>query len=252
MISYFEFNGKKSSDFGIRLYNNLEFISPQKSVEIIDIQGRDGSLYIDNNKREDIKKEIYFDLDVESSPENGSDGQPLFKRVLAINKWLNVKGFKDFKYSMYKGFTFKAMVIDPYNISDTLRTKGRGVIRLIIKPVMYYDDPSISKANPANGGVIDNIGSFNAKPIVTVTTTKADEIIYNNGKKWIVLKNLVVGKPIVIDSESGIVSGGSVHNNSNLAPLTPPYPLLYKGKNKITFSDGTKISMVTRIGEEAI
>ena len=249
MTSYIEFNGIKSSDLGLKIYNEMKFVSPKKRYESIEIQGRDGDLYIDKESLSDIEKEVFFELNVKGNPNNGGDGSLIHKQALAISKWLNVKGFKDLKFSMYPDFTYKAMVVDPYNIEDTLRKRGKGVIKLIIKPIMYYNN--YPKQSLSSGQNLINIGSIIAKPILYITPSQATLEIKKNGVVWLRLQNLEIGKEIIIDSEVGRAYTSTGNANSKMLINKPLFPLLNVGNNKITFT-GATISILPRFGEVAI
>lgn len=249
MISYFEFNGKKSTDFGIKIFNELEFTPPTKRYERVEVQGRDGDLFIDLESRANIEKTIKFQVEVDGKPKDGSDGSLMFKRALDISKWLGVKGFYDFKYSMYPGFTYKAMIQDPYNLADTVRKKGIGIIKVIFEPVMYYDGYDEKKA--ISGASIDNIGSIVSKPKIRLIPSSSEFTITNNGVNWLRLTKLNLGEEIIIDSELGKAYTRTSNANNNMLVNDPLFPLLYVGKNQLSFT-GAQVYITPRFGEEAI
>lgn len=249
MTSYIEFNGIKSSDLGLRLYNKFEFVTPKKQIEAIEVEGRNGKIYIDKKSYDDIEKTILFEVSTKDNPKNGSDGSLIFDKALEISKWINTKGFKDFKYSMYPKFIYKAMVIDPYNMADTIRKKGRGALKFIFKPIMYYANQPTKTIS--TGQNLNNIGSIEAYPRLYITPKQTDLEIRNNGKLWVRLQKLDIGTEIIIDSEMGKVFTNTGNANDKMLRNTPQFPILNVGKNVITFT-GATIKIETRYCEVAI
>ena len=251
MISYFEYKGKKSSDFGIRIYNDLEFITPTKDIEEVKVLGRDGVLLYDNERLEVVEKTINFDVrDIEKA-DNGSDGSKIFNRVLEISKWLSSKAFINFKYSMYPGFTFKAAIHDTYNIKDTLRNLGRGSVRVKFQPYMYYND-GLKEIEVPNQTNLNNLG-ITSYPRIRVVPIKAGETmeIYNNGKLWLKLQDLEF--EITLDSELMQAYDVSGNASGKIMINRPLYPELYTGENWISY-DSTlcKVYVMPRYREAII
>ncbi|MFL8888698.1 hypothetical protein [Helcococcus kunzii] len=251
MISYFEYNGQKSSDFGIKIYNDLEFSTARRDIEEIKVLGRDGVLLYDNERLDIVEKTINFDITNITGVKNGSDGSQLFNRVLEISKWLNVKGFHDFKYSMYPNFTFKATIIDTYNIRDTIRTFGRGSIKIKFQPYMYYNsglDERIitTKTTLKNKGII-------SMPRLRITPLKTgqDIEIKNNGKLWLKLKGLE--HEIIIDSELMQAYDKLGNANEKMYINRPLFPQLEIGNNLIEYnSELCTVNIIPRFREEII
>lgn len=233
MISYFEYKGKKSSDFGIRIYNDLEFTTPTKDIEEIVVLGRDGVLLYDNERLEVVEKTINFDVRNIEKANDGGDGSKIFNRVLAISKWMSSKEFIDFKYSMYPGFTFKAAIHDTYNIKDTLRSLGRGSVRVKFQPYMYYDN-GLTEIEVTNSMNLSNLG-IQSYPVVRIVPLQVGKpiTISNNGKPWIKLQGLEF--EITLDSELMQAYDKLGNASGKILVNRPLYPELQAGANKITF-----------------
>ena len=241
MTSYFEYNGQRSSDFGIRIYNKLEFVSPANDIEFVRVQGRDGDYAIDNHRLESINKFLYFDLIIDDSVKNGGDGSLIFSKSLEIMEWLNTKKYMPLKFSMYPDYEYMAMFYEPNSIADTMRTLGKGVLRYRIKPIMYLSDRETVVVT--SGSTAVNEGSIASMPRIEIVTNTSysdtDVTINKNGQPWIILRNVMNGR-IVIDSEASQVTFNNVLNNSKMLRTGETFPTLDVGDNVITF-DTTQI-----------
>lgn len=248
-MSYFEYNGKKSSDFGIRIYNTLKFQGQSRNIENIEILGKDGGLLVEKGNLSIFKKTIAFDVNIDGEF-NADDGSGQFDRALEITKWLGVKGWHTFKYSMYPDYEFKATIIDEYNLEDTIRNLGKGVIEVTFYPIMYKAGQSIKTIT--SGQNLINTGSINSKPLIKITSSATSVIVQNNGKDWIRLQNLEGA--ITIDSESLEVYDQFGSATDKMILLRPLFPELSVGDNVITFDDSkiSKFEINERIGEIAI
>ena len=241
MTSYFEYNGKRSSDFGIRIYNKMEFVSPANDIEFVKVQGKDGDYAIDNHRLESINKFLYFDLIIDDSVKSGGDGSLIFSKSLEIMEWLNTKKYMPLKFSMYPSYEYMAMFYEPNTIADTMRTLGNGVLRYRIKPIMYLSDRETAVVN--NGSTVVNEGSIPSMPRIEIVTntsySNTDVTISKNGQSWIRLRNVMNGR-LVIDSEAGQVTFNNVLNNGKMLRTGETFPALDVGENVITF-DTTQI-----------
>lgn len=238
MTSYFEYNGKRSTDFGIRIYNKMEFVSPANDIEFVKVQGKDGDYAIDNHRLESINKFLYFDLIINDSVKNGGDGSLIFSKSLEIMEWLNTKKYMPLKFSMYTGYEYMAMFYEPNTIVDTMRTLGKGVLRYRVKPIMYLSDRETVVVT--NGSTVVNEGSLASMPRIEIVTNKSyintDVNINKNGQTWIKLRNVMNGR-LVIDSEAGQVTFNSVLSNSKMLRTGETFPTLDVGENVITFDE---------------
>lgn len=237
--AYFEFKGRNSKEFGIRIANELQFAVPAKDMEEVEVMGRDGVLYIDNNRRKPFTKNIRITVDVNDPRAKGSEGSVLHERVREISDWLTGTG--EWRWGMYSGYVWTATIKDTFNIDDTLRRMGRGVIQVTFHPTMMLDNQAESELE--NNDVLVNTTNELAKPLITVEGT-GDMDFYNNDEPWFSLEN-ITGK-IVLDSELMEVSDEDdkpAYDNiySNIRPL---FPELVSGENKISW-EGSGIEKVT-------
>ena len=90
MSTFIKFDGKKSSDFGLKIINDIEFSSTSYDVETIEVPGRDGVLLKDNQRLKPVKREF---------PMKINTVERLSTSEIAISDWLNVKGWKELELS---------------------------------------------------------------------------------------------------------------------------------------------------------
>lgn len=251
MSSYIEFNGVKSNELGLKLLNDFEFISPRRDVQEVKVIGRHGTIEIDNGSYNEIIKTFKFVININGNPKNSSDGTLLFNKALEISKWLNVKGYKIFRYSMYPGYYFRAKVIDEYNIRDTVRKLGKGILKFKFYPIMYKENQS--EMTIVSGNRMNNECSLEAYPLITITVSRPTQVvIYNNGKKWIGLNN--VSNNAIIDSREMQVIVDNNIGYDKMEVNNPLFPRLEVGNNTITFSNPaiSSVKIFPRYGEVAI
>lgn len=254
MSSYFEYNGQKSSDFGIKIHNTLAFSPAEHDLSEIRVLGRHGHLTVDNQRLEVVEKTIKFDVLVdEDLIQNGSDGSVLMSRAIEIDDWLGVKGWHNWRWSMYPGYLYKATISDPYSIEDTIRRKGKGIIKVKFFPVMYLES-ELTERQIQNNQTINHTGNVDALPLIRLvpngTQTRID--VSNNGEVWFSLQN--INKTIWIDSETMQVYTADGSANDKLLIRKPLFPILQTGNNVITFNAAqiTGLYMTTRLGRKAI
>ena len=241
MTAYFEYLGKKSSDFNMRLYNNFEFISAEDDIEFVEIMGLNGDLAIDNERLEPIEKSIYFDVMVdESNPVvDGGDGSKIHKKAIDIINWLQGKGYNKLRFSMYPGYYYLAMFYKTNRVADTTRAFGRGVLNVKIKPIMYFDN-QLTKAVTSKTVLVNN-GTIISKPKITLQVATDTATIQKNGADWIRLKDLGSGGTFIIDSEFQQATHNGERATQKMIKTDELYPKLDIGSNQITF-DSTQIT----------
>lgn len=236
--SYFEYNGRKSTDFGLRILNELEFTAPARDIELVKVVGLDGDLAIDNGRYRGFDKRIPVKLKV-------PDDKTISQVVDEITEWLlDDVGWYPLKLSMYPGYDYMAMHYERLSITDSLRHFGRAVIVFRMKPNKYVQNQTTSPVN--SGQNLENPTYRIAKPLIHITGNGNIDV-KNNGVNWIHLIGL--DNEIFIDSQimSAYSSDGRLQNNKMLSNLRPLFPVLNPGDNIITWTgDVTSIEILPR------
>lgn len=236
--SYFEYNGRKSTDFGLRILNELEFTAPARDVEFIEVAGVDGDIAIDKGRYKSFDKRIPVTLYIPK-------GKTLSDTVDEIVAWLlGTSGWHSFKLSMYPGHDYVAMFHEKLPIEDALRHFGRAVLYFRMKPNKYITGQSSEVIN--NGQNIENKTYRIAKPLIVVRGN-GDIDFQNNGTNWMHLRG--VDQELIIDSKTmtAYSSDDRLQNNRILSNLRPLFPVLTPGDNIITWSgEVTSVEILPR------
>lgn len=230
--AYFEYNGKKSSDFGIRIQTGIKYPSPEADVERVEAVGRDGDLIVDNERMKSMSFPIPIRIDAEK-------GGALIDLASEINGWLKSDlGFHPLILSTQPDFYYNAIIIDGFEIEETLKEFGRTVVKFELDPYKRAVDPE--KITVENGDVISNPENRIAKPIVHVTGT-GDIDIKNNGEDWLSLRS--VDTEITVDSELKSVYREERPQYNKMVDLNEgSFPLLEPGDNKLTWTGAAGIT----------
>ena len=82
MSTFIKFDGKKSSDFGLKIINDIEFSSTSYDVETIEVPGRDGVLLKDNQRLKPVKREFPMKITMSRDGKNWSSHGILIISIL--------------------------------------------------------------------------------------------------------------------------------------------------------------------------
>lgn len=239
---WFEYNGKRSDEFGIRIANELEFVSPQKDIEEVTVLGRDGVVLIDNERLNPIRKNIRLEIPVFDEMAKNDNGQLLHQLIMEIRDWLGVKGWHEWRFGMYPDYVWRATIKDTFNIADSMRSRGRGTIQVLFHPYMYLDYQAVIQLT--QGYNLNNRTNEVAKPLIKVEGT-GDISFKNNGEDWLLLR--AVDQEIVVDSELMSVYRDNRPQYDKMIDIEPMFPLLYEGNNQITWTgNATKVTVEPR------
>jgi len=236
--AYFEYNGKKSIDFGLRIQNALSIVIPEQDIELMEVPGKDGDLAFDKKRLKGVIKSFPCTLDVPT-------GMTVDLVAKQISEWLRTDvGWNKLVFSGYEGYEYEALCYETFDIEETLRTRGRTVINFRLKPYKF----KIGSNNLivlTNGQILTNPEKRNAKPLIKVTGT-GNITLKNNGTDWLILTS--VDGYITIDSAQMSIHKDGLQQfqkmNANLKPL---FPVLTPGNNIITWTGTvTKVEITPR------
>ena len=135
-------NEPYSTDFGIQIKKELILPAPERDIEALEVQGRDGSLLLDNKRYKPIIKELKFV--VRAPDEEDEDrglkpfrGRTLHRRLREINSWIHkYPGYQEWYFSMYPKHTYYGRVVPPFSFTDVNKQRAEGVINIELKPYM--------------------------------------------------------------------------------------------------------------------
>lgn len=236
--AYFEYKGRKSTEFGLRIQNALSITTPERDIELMEVPGKDGDLAFDKKRLKGVPKPFLCTLDV-------PDGMTVDLVAKQISEWLRTDvGWSKLVFSGYEGYEYEALCYETFDIEETLKTRGRTVINFRLKPYKFKIG-SNSLIVLTNGQTLTNPEKRNAKPLIKITAT-GNVTLKNNGVEWLILT--AVDGYLTIDSAQMSAHKDGLQQfhkmNANIKPL---FPLLYPGENKITWTGTvTKVEITPR------
>lgn len=225
--AYFEYKGRRSTEFGLRIHNTLSITTPEQDIELLEVAGKDGDIAFDKQRLKGVDKSFPCTLFV-----------PKCKNVdvvaKEISEWLRTDvGWDKLVFSGYEGYEFEALCYETFDIEETLRNRGKTVINFRLKPYKFRVGGR-NVLTITNDQTIVNVEKRASKPLIKITGN-GDITIKNNGVNWLVLKS--VDAYITIDTSTMSVYKDNNPQFSKMnASLKPLFPLLNVGENKITWT----------------
>ena len=231
----FTFKGRTSSDMGLVVERSFALRSPERSIEKIAIDGRDGVLTIDRGRYESVIWNIPVFL---------RDDVDIERRLINITDWLLTDvGYHDFLWGA-DGFVYRAMCHQSFNIDRILRTFGRGVINFTLHPVKFLREGLVERA-VVNNANINNPYGINAKPRFRIIG--GGNITISIGSQRLVLVGIGNGGCIV-DSETQTITSLDGHLTLFDRMNSYPFPELMPGNNVFSVPDGIQLHLIPRLG----
>ena len=129
-MTTFTFNGKKNTEFGLRVAEGKKITTSSLDVERVTVPGRDGDLLISNNRLNSAE----LSFPVNFVKEKGLIATEVYK----ISEWLNVAGYKDLTISYDPDFIYRAAYLETFSIEETMRQFGKTTINFVCYPVKFY------------------------------------------------------------------------------------------------------------------
>lgn len=225
MNAWFSFNGRKSSEFGIRVLRQPALIRPLERTVRTVVPGRAGSLV--SIQGEDVYDDIL--LEAECYLENTV-------RIGEINAWL--KGSGRLELSGRPSGHYRARVNNQISFEKLLRVNPHVSFSVIFRcfPFWYRDNVSDISVT-ASGTMITNPGNVSAEPLITVYDKGDISLIV--GITLVELTN--ISGSIVLDCEMKEAYAGSGLMNNY---MSGDFPVLTPGANAISWSGAvTKIAI---------
>jgi predicted phage tail component-like protein len=211
-MPYFIFKDIDST--GILIVNKLPSIfKPERDMELIPVQGRDGYLTNDlGSYRSAIKT-------VECTIRDLSD-------IDYICNWLDGDG--DVIFSNEPTKVYKAVIKNQIEFSKIIREFHSFIIQFECQPHKYMatNDVITLTTSPAT---INNIGMINSKPVIKIYGTGTIVITINGHS--IMMNNVVTSVTLDSDIENAFSSAGNMNND-----MTGEFQDLIPGVNTISWT----------------
>ena len=211
----FTFDGESSGDYGVYITGTGVFNAPERSVEMVEIAGRNGSFALDKGKFENIEVTYRVGI-VDDSEADFAD------RVSDFRNWLCSKvGYCRLEDEYNPNEYRMAVYASGMELEHDLLIAGEAEITFNCKPQRWLTSGETA-VSVADGGTIDNPTRFESEPLLAV---EGYGNINFNGYD-IDIENAVLGDVVVVDTAAAVVSPKSynvdlsVLNNGDTIDIT--------------------------------
>lgn len=233
---------KPSTDYGIKVYESNVLSAPSKKLEFIEIEGRDGTLTVDNGYEDFILKLSCVLVNEHDEVEYTSALARRAKKFLlnGINRKIQLSEDMDF----YLLGTYNSDV----DIEEAIENFGLFQAQFRCKPYRFSNKSKTVEITTKNT-VIKN-DEYKTKPIIDVYAT--GDITININNQEVVLKDLEGNIQLDCDKMNATTVntlGKTVNANQK---MYSDFPILEEGNNNITWTLGsgasfTKITIKYRL-----
>ena len=211
---FFIFNKVSSKEKGI-LVNNLPPISkPEKNYEEVEIPGRNGKLYIDNN----CYNTFLYTITCTLMP--GSN-------IREISRWLNGSGKLILSTELDK--EYEVIIKDQIDYEQTYRICNSFQVNFEVQPIANGTTTKILNITNNNSKITIKESTYYIKPYIKITGSGNITLTINNSN--INLKN--IEEYIELDCE--LEEGFKENLNCNNKIECEDFPLLIPGENNISW-----------------
>lgn len=230
-MTTFIFNGKKNTEFGLRVAEGKKITTSSLDVERVSVPGRDGELLISNNRLNSAE----LSFPVNFVKEKGL----IATEVYRISEWLNVAGYKDLTISYDPDFIYRAAYLETFSIEETMRQFGKTTINFVCYPVKFYKQGRTTQTL-SNGATVNGLGNVKANPVITLVGS-GDCTLTINGRKT---KLRAVQNTITLDMQARQVFSGNLPAWDKVV-RAPQYqmPYLDVGRNLISWDGDFTVKM---------
>ena len=158
-MNFFEYNGIRSSDMGVKISSKNIFSAPTYDLSFQAIPGRDGELINSNNRFPNATVSYTCFIPAKSI-------QELSEKVTAVKAWLYTEPdrYHTLKDSYDTVFFRKAVFNNKLDIADQINKIGVFTVNFSCHPYRYSYDGQVKTTYTASGFVLTNPYPFNAKP----------------------------------------------------------------------------------------
>lgn len=239
-MNYFEYNGIRSSDMGVRISSKDIFSAPKYDLAFHAIPGRDGELISPNNRFPNVTVSYTCFIPAKSI-------QELSEKVTVVKAWLYTEPDRYHTLSdSYDTAHFrKAVFNNKLDIADQLNKIGTFTVNFSCHPMRFSYTGQTTQTFTASGFVLTNPYPVKAKPYIK---------IYGAGKATLTVQTPSTNESwtfSALDSytecDSELMNFYKGTKSKNDKVTGSGFPCLYPGKNTISYTGGvTKIEIIPR------
>lgn len=218
MEVYFIFKGKSNDEMGVLISEYANYQHPQKRINKIEVEGRDGALYEDLDSYEPFS--FTFNCAVDNVNKSVDKNE--------ILKWLSGEG--DLILSIEPTKVYKARIINSIPLSDVIWLFNDFVVTFEVEPFKNNRNSVSDIIEITKPIKLYNKGDVKSFPIIDIYGT-GEITLTINGIDYTVQN---VQEYVTINSEIQETYKGKTNQNNNALFLE--YPTLNIGENSISFA----------------
>lgn len=233
-MPYFQFRGRRSNEFRMRIRNEMDFVIPETSLDFLEVDGRSSDIIFDRGKYKDIEKT--FPVRIYKAQD-----KTIAAQLRNIAGWLFLsREYTPLLFSEYNEYFYKVLGYSGTSGKDLKRDWLDIDFTFKCQPFVFRMDGE-DEREILSGQSITNPEIFTSLPVVTFnkTTATADSNVYINGQQFRIAKEAGTGI-ITMDCENGIAyKTGGVNISKYCFLNTDGYNpiILQPGKNEISYSN---------------
>ncbi len=226
MNDWFEWKGKRCTDYGIHVVRQPEIMRPNERVTFTAIPGRSGTLTMQEGW------DVYDDflLSVEC----------IIRDITQLNSMLAwLKGSDKVTFAHRQGGFYYAHVVNQISLDQILRGHAhrRFVLNFRCQPFFYLTDVQNITVT-ASGTYVTNPGSMSSEPKLAITLTGDAEITV--GGSYFALSGLTG----IVTVDAALMETYQDYTSRN-SHMSGDYPTLLTGQNIITWTGGVTKVVIT-------
>lgn len=216
MLDWFEWNGVKSTVYGIYVTEQPAITLPAERVTYTDIPGRSGSLAVTEGT------DVYADLTLTMKCFVKD-----MTRLGEISAWL--KGSGKVTFANRTGGFYYGRVNNQIPFDKVVRGRPERTLNVIFRCKPFFYESGAEDVVLTETGFVTQTGCVVCEPVITVTGS--GDITLMVGTQIVELRD--VDGSIVIDSEMKEAYKGTTLQNEK---MTGEFPLLQPGANAVNWS----------------
>lgn len=239
-MNYFEYNGIRSTDLGVRIQSKNIYSSPKFDLSFIAVPGRDGELLSSNHRYPNT--EVSYTCFVAAKTI-----QELSDKLTAIKGWLYAEpdAYHPLTDSYEPGFVRKAIFNNKLDITDQCRKLGVFTVHFSCYPYRYLLSGQSVQTFSASSFTLTNPYPFQAKPYIKINGSGSGTLTIQSGSSNKIWRFSTLNGYTECDSELMNFYHGTTLKNDTVEG--DGFPIFYNGVNTITFSGGiTSIEIIPR------
>lgn len=226
--AYFIFNGKDSRDMGIIITESPTITKPQKRMNVVEINGRNGVLHEDLGSYENVTKSIECAVKRRTWEHSFDE----------ISSWLDGGG--ELIVSVEPDKIYRVMIKNSIPISNVVRSFPKFLIQFDCYPLKYSVNKTEEELTITEPTTVYNDGTYYSEPIITVHGT-GNIVLIVNGNNFS-LSN--VNGYIIINAEIMEVYKDAVNCNNQFSAVG--FPRLEVGENRVGFTGNVEKVVIYR------